>query len=188
MGRCFKIDKNRLLRVHQNRMVEKKAERHDVYIGAGSNMGDRFLNCRNGIDTLIKSGNSVLVKKSKIYKTEPVDYLDQNRFINFVVKIETDLDPFVLLKKLKDTEREIGRKDNSIRFGPRILDLDIIFYDDLVVNTSSLVIPHPRMHKRRFVLQPVCDINPEKVHPVFEKTVKSLLNCLNKDGQGVFEY
>ena len=161
---------------------------HTAYIGAGSNVGNKFLNCQNGIDALIKSGKAVLKDQSRFYKTEPVDYNDQDWFVNFVVKIETTLDPLQLLNQLKSIERDAGRLNDPIKFGPRILDLDIIFFDDLVTNSSGLNIPHPRMHKRRFVLRPMCDIDPKIVHPVLEKDVQYLLDMLNENEQRVVEY
>ena len=163
-------------------------ENHTAYIGAGSNIGNKFLNCQNGIDALIKSGQAVLKDQSRFYKTEPVDYNDQDWFVNCVVKIETTLDPLQLLNKLKSIERDAGRLNDPIKFGPRILDLDIIFFDDLVTNSSGLIIPHPRMHKRRFVLRPVCDIDPKIVHPVLKKDVQYLLDMLNENEQRVVEY
>ncbi|OEU67212.1 MAG: 2-amino-4-hydroxy-6-hydroxymethyldihydropteridine diphosphokinase [Desulfobacterales bacterium PC51MH44] len=163
-------------------------ENHTAYIGAGSNIGNKFLNCQNGIDALIKSGKAVLKDQSRFYKTEPVDYNDQDWFVNFVVKIETTLDPLQLLNKLKSIERDAGRLNDPIKFGPRILDLDIIFFDDLVTNSSGMIIPHPRMHKRRFVLRPMCDIDPKIVHPVLEKDVQYLLDMLNENEQRVVEY
>lgn len=163
-------------------------ENHTAYIGAGSNIGNKFLNCQNGIDTLLKSGKAVLKDQSRFYKTEPVDYNDQDWFVNFVVKIETTLDPLQLLNKLKSIERDAGRLNDPIKFGPRILDLDIIFFDDLVTNSSGMIIPHPRMHKRRFVLRPMCDIDPKIVHPVLEKDVRYLLDMLDENEQRVVEY
>ncbi|MBL7180756.1 MAG: 2-amino-4-hydroxy-6-hydroxymethyldihydropteridine diphosphokinase [Desulfobacterales bacterium] len=167
-------------------------EMHTAFIGVGSNLGNKRLNCRNGIDALTKSGTAVLKDQSRFYKTEPVDYEDQDWFVNAVVKIETPLDPFELLKTLKSIELRAGRIRNPIRFGPRILDLDIIFYDDLVIKTSQFEIPHPRMHKRHFVLKPICDIDPTVVHSVFKKDVRHLLDDLvdhlGEDGQKVVEY
>jgi len=169
-------------------MIVNKMEKHTAYICAGSNIGNKLLNCQNGIDALTKSGDPVLKDRSPFYKTEPVDYRDQDWFINVIVKIETTLDPLQLLNQLNSIEQKTGRTPTPIKFGPRILDLDIIFYDDLATHTSRLIIPHPRMHKRRFVLQPICDIDPTVVHPVFKKDVKHLLDHLGEDGQRVVEY
>jgi len=161
---------------------------HTAYIGAGSNMGDKLLNCKNGISALTTTPNVVEKEWSRFYKTEPVDYKNQDWFINVVVKVETTLAPFELLKRLKSIEREAGRVDGAIRFGPRVLDLDIILYDDWVKNSSELVVPHPRMHKRRFVLRPICDIDPTIVHPVLKKEMQALLDVLDENDQRIVEY
>ena len=161
---------------------------HTAYVAAGSNIGEKLLNCKNGIAALTKAKKTVLKEWSKFYKTEPVHYKDQEWFVNCVVKIETPLDPFELLHELKSIERDAGRVYTSIRFGPRILDLDIIFYDDLVKNSADLILPHPRMHNRRFVLVPICDISPEIVHPVLQKNMRSLLNILDETEQRLIEY
>lgn len=161
---------------------------HTAYIGAGSNMGDKLLNCKNGISALTTTRNVVEKVWSRFYKTEPVDYKNQDWFVNVVVKVETTLAPFELLKRLKAIERKAGRVDGAIRFGPRVLDLDIILYDDWVTNSSELIVPHPRMHKRRFVLRPICDIDPKIVHPVFKKEMQALLDVLDENDQRIVEY
>ncbi len=161
---------------------------HIAYISGGSNIGNRLLNCKNGIAALTRSGVCVLKDQSRFYKTEPVGYKDQNWFVNFVVKIETVLDPFQLLNELKSIERDAGRTYDHIRFGPRILDLDIIMYDNIVIDSSKLLVPHPRMHKRRFVLRPVCDIDPKIVHPVLKKDMKQLLDSLDNRKQRIVSY
>jgi len=161
---------------------------HTAYIGAGSNMGDKLLNCKNGISALTTTRNVLEKVWSRFYKTEPVDYKNQDWFVNVVVKVETTLAPVELLKRLKAIEREAGRVDGAIRFGPRVLDLDIILYDDLVMNSWELVVPHPRMHKRRFVLRPICDIDPTIVHPVFKKEMQALLDVLDENDQRIVEY
>jgi len=161
---------------------------HTAYISVGSNMGERLENCRRGMAALIRSGRCRLIDQSCIYKTEPVDYVAQHWFVNYVSKIETTRDPFSLMDLLASIEISAGRVRDGIRFGPRVLDLDIIFYDDLIVDESRLKIPHPRMHERHFVLKPVCDISPEMMHPVFRQTMQSLLNDLDKTGQGIHKY
>ena len=161
-------------------------ESHIAYICVGSNIGDKIKNCKAGIETLTRNGKSRLKAQSEFYQTEPMDYKDQDWFVNVAAKIETSLDPFALLKALKRIERNAGRTTDTIRFGPRILDMDIILYDDLILETPGLVIPHPRMHKRRFVLTPLCDIGSDIVHPVLMKNMKSLHDNLNDTEQGVF--
>lgn len=160
-------------------------EKHIVYISIGSNLGDKLSNCRKGIAELTNHDVGALKGKSRFYKTEPVDYMDQDWFINAVVKIETSLDPFQLFNRMKQIETAAGREPDIVRFGPRVLDLDILLYDDMVIHSSDLEIPHPRMHKRRFVLQPFCDIDSRTVHPVLKKDMQYLLNNLDKKGQMV---
>ncbi len=156
--------------------------RHTAYISVGSNRGDKLLHCRNGIAAMTGSGASTLIDQSRFYLTEPVDYpfdyTEQDWFVNGVVKIRTDYDPFQLFHELASIEFQTGRTKNEIRFGPRVLDLDILLYEDRVIQTSELIIPHPRMHKRRFVLKPICDIDPNIGHPIFKKTMHQLLSDL----------
>jgi 2-amino-4-hydroxy-6-hydroxymethyldihydropteridine diphosphokinase len=161
---------------------------HIVYISIGSNIGKPEENCRKGISALKKSDGILLKKTSKFYETEPVDYKDQAWFINAVAEIKTILDPIQLFNCLKLIEKKVGRSENDIRFGPRILDLDIIFFDDVIMETPDLVIPHPRMDERRFVLKPLCDINPDLVHPVLGKTIKKLLENITDKSQRIREY
>ncbi|MFC1886052.1 2-amino-4-hydroxy-6-hydroxymethyldihydropteridine diphosphokinase [Thermodesulfobacteriota bacterium] len=156
---------------------------HTAYISVGSNIGDKLLHCQNGIAAMTHSGASTMMDQSRFYLTEPVDYpldyMDRDWFVNGVVKIQTDHDPFQLLSELLSIQLQEGRRETRIRFGPRVLDLDILFYDDLVMNRSELVIPHPRMHKRRFVLQPICDIDPGVMHPILKKSMRQLLSDLH---------
>jgi len=161
---------------------------HTAYIGVGSNIGDKLLNCKNGVMALAERQNTKIKKWSRFYQTEPVDYKNQDWFINGVVKIETDIDAFQLIKELKSIEHAAGRMDNTVRFGPRILDMDILLFDDIVVNSCGLIIPHPRMHKRRFVLKPICDIDPSILHPVLNQELRYLLAVLDEDGQRIIEY
>lgn len=156
-------------------------EKHTVFISIGSNMGDRKANCQTGIDALIASGVFSITGLSPFYETEPVDYLDQDWFVNSAMRGETDMTPLELLDLLKTIEARVGRKAHTIRFGPRVLDLDIILYDDLIVNTPRLTIPHVRMHERRFVLKPICDIEPNVVHPILKQTLRQLLAALVDD-------
>ena len=161
---------------------------HIAFICVGSNLGNKLENCKKGVDALIRSDSVTLKAQSRCYKTDPVDYLNQDWFINYVIKIETSLDPFELLNMLKSIQRNAGRINDVVRFEPRILDLDIILFDDVVVNSENLTIPHPRMHKRRFVLKTICDIDPKIIHPVFKKNMKYLLDNLEDEEQGIEEY
>jgi len=158
---------------------------HTAYISVGSNLGDKMANCRKGIFGLGQTGGVEVVRVAPCYRTAPVDFLDQEWFVNTVVKIETSLSPANLLRKLKSIETQIGRKPPPVRFGPRILDLDVVLYDDVVMELENLVLPHPRMHERRFVLQPFCDIDPDVVHPVLGQTITDLLMQLDDPQQSI---
>jgi 2-amino-4-hydroxy-6-hydroxymethyldihydropteridine diphosphokinase len=161
---------------------------HIAYISVGSNIGDKLVNCQNGITSLAKAGRSRILAQSHIYVTEPVDYEDQDWFINMAVKLETSLDPFQLLDHVENIQQAAGRIQDPIRFGPRILDLDIILFDERIIESERLVIPHPRMHKRRFVLKPICDIDPCIIHPLLKQEMQYLLKRLGDENQKVFEY
>jgi len=161
---------------------------HTAYIAIGSNMGDKLDYCETGIAALTKSGECTLKSQSPYYLTEPVDYKEQDWFLNAVIKIETSLDPIRLLELLQEIQRNSGRRRDVIRSGPRVLDLDIIFYDDVVFKAPGLEIPHPRMHKRRFVLKPICDIDSEIIHPVSRKDVRYLLDSLDASDQRTILY
>ncbi len=159
-----------------------------VFLSVGSNLGDRLENCRQGINRLSGYGTTVLTGVSLFYLTEPVGPIKQDWFVNAVVRIRTDLSPEALLIAIKDIQHRAGRKDDSVRFGPRVLDLDILLFGARVVQAEGLVIPHPRMHERRFVLKPICDIDPDREHPVLKKSMKTLLNALDEVSQKVVAY
>jgi 2-amino-4-hydroxy-6-hydroxymethyldihydropteridine diphosphokinase len=156
-------------------------EPHIAFISVGSNIGDRNANCQTGIAAVTAADGVVLTGVSRFYETEPVDFVDQDWFVNAAVRIETILEPVQLLDMLKRIEKTAGRKESALRFGPRVLDLDIILFDGQVMNTDRLVIPHPRMHERRFVLKPVCDIDPWVMHPVLKRSVQEILSDLSGD-------
>ncbi|MDH4231183.1 MAG: 2-amino-4-hydroxy-6-hydroxymethyldihydropteridine diphosphokinase [Nitrospirota bacterium] len=144
-----------------------------VYIGLGSNLGDRKKNCLRAIGLLKQNGLSV-TRQSSIYETKPWGVTEQPEFVNMAVKAETELAPFQLLALLKKIEKDMGRQE-TVRWGPRILDLDILLYDDIIMNTETLTIPHPLMQEREFVLRPLSEIAGEKVHPVLKKKIGELL-------------
>jgi 2-amino-4-hydroxy-6-hydroxymethyldihydropteridine diphosphokinase len=156
-----------------------------AYISIGSNIGDRLHHCRSGLEALCADGSVQLAALSPYYETAPVDFTDQAWFLNAAAKVHTELAPVDLLRKMQAVQEAAGRTTETVRFGPRILDMDIIFYEDLVLRTDELTIPHARMHKRRFVLQPICDIDPYVLHPVLGQAVKQLLELLTEKEQPI---
>ena len=148
---------------------------HTVYLALGTNLGDRLANLEQA--RLALEAQVHLRTCSPIYETPPWGYLDQPSFLNQVVKGETDLSPHDLLATLQRLETELGRRP-SLRNGPRLIDLDILFYDDLLLETPTLTIPHPRLPGRGFVLVPLADIAPALRHPATGQTVLEMLaNC-----------
>ncbi len=158
---------------------------HTAFISIGSNLGDKIGNCRAAIEAMARLDSSAVLETSSFYRTAPLDYLDQDWFINAAVKLETGLSPVRLLEQLHKIQHSAGRVKDPIPSGPRIIDLDIIFYDDAVIETDGLVVPHPRMHKRAFVLQPICDIDPQFVHPLLQRRVRDLLDELHDPSQEI---
>lgn len=154
-----------------------------AYLSLGSNLGRPKDNCLNAIERLERHAEVRIQAKSPFYLTEPVDYLEQEWFVNGALKIETRLTAHQLLVVTRSIQNELGRKTTSIRFGPRIIDIDIIFFGNQIISVPDLIVPHPRMHKRRFVLKPICDIDPNVVHPLLDETVRDLLEKLDPGKQ-----
>jgi len=154
-------------------------EEHFVYLALGSNLGDRLANLKQAIAAL--TPQMEVKAKSQVYETPPWGYEDQPRFLNQAIKAKTYLDPEPLLKHLKRLELALGRKE-SFPNGPRLIDIDILFYDDRVLSTPSLIIPHPRLHERGFVLLPLMDIDPDLVHPVNKTSVREMAALCNVEG------
>ena len=152
---------------------------HVVYLALGTNLGNRLANLNTAVGNLTPQMN--VRKKSSVYETPPWGFADQPAFLNQVVMVETYEGPERLLKHLKRLETALGRVPN-FQNGPRLIDIDILFYDDLVLDTASLVIPHPRLHERTFVLVPLADIAPDLVHPVLHKSVHELLRAITTQG------
>lgn len=149
-----------------------------AYIGIGSNLGDREENCEKALALLEQKGIKTL-KRSSMIETEPWGVREQPKFMNMAVEVTTDMVPTQLLLKLKEVETELGRTETT-RWGPRIIDLDILFYNDIVMNSPELEIPHPHMREREFVLIPLSEIAPDKIHPVLKKSVRELLQEIKK--------
>lgn len=179
-----------------------------IYLGLGSNVGDREANLREAIDRIRRLGIEV-IRESSIYETQPVDYLDQPWFLNQVIQgsilseIEPESGPVTensqmiatvqtqaVLSKLLDIEHAMGRKRETAG-GPRVIDIDLLLLGDMVIEHSKdakpgaymkgidVVVPHPRLHLRRFVLEPLCEISPELVHPLLNKTCREILGSLD---------
>jgi 2-amino-4-hydroxy-6-hydroxymethyldihydropteridine diphosphokinase len=156
---------------------------HAVYLALGTNLGDRISNLRHALALLPPA--VTLSARSPVYETAPWGLSSQPDYLNMVVKGETGLPPLVLLKFLKQLELEMGRLP-SARYGPRLIDMDILFYDDLLLNTPELTLPHPRLQERAFVLVPLNDISPDLPHPMLGKTVRELLAELDAAGVDLY--
>ena len=150
------------------------------YIGIGSNLGDRRKNIQLALKVLKEKKDIIVEKVSPFYETLPAGGPPhQGKFLNGVIEISTTLTPQELLKVLQGIEKALGRVRKE-RWGPRTIDLDILFYGDLIVNEEGLIIPHPLMHKREFVLKPLLRIAPNLIHPVLKESVKELLESIRK--------
>lgn len=153
--------------------VEIERGRHTAYIGIGANMGDKRKNIDDAINIINNSNHTKVTKISEFYETKPVGYEEQDDFLNCAIEIETLLNPVELVRYLLSIEKELKR-ERVIRWGPRTIDLDILLYDDIISSKDEIVIPHPRMHERMFVLQPLCDIASYAIHPLFNERIHSL--------------
>ncbi|GLI53569.1 2-amino-4-hydroxy-6-hydroxymethyldihydropteridine diphosphokinase [Thermodesulfovibrio yellowstonii] len=149
---------------------------HKVYLLLGSNLGNRGKNIDNAINEL-KACGLIISKKSSLYNTSPWGYTEQPEFLNQALECFTSFEPLELLKEIKKIEKKMGR-EKTVRYGPRIIDIDIIFYDDLIFKSDELTIPHPLMHERDFVLKPLCEIASDFVHPELKISVRKLLEKL----------
>jgi 2-amino-4-hydroxy-6-hydroxymethyldihydropteridine diphosphokinase len=156
-----------------------------VFIGFGSNLGDRQEFCDRAITLMGMLPHSRFVAVSSYYETQPVDpdgILGSMWFYNGVVKIETQMAPIQLSEICRETERALGRAEEG-RSGPRTIDLDLLLYGQQIINESNLIIPHPRLHLRRFVLEPLVELDPDWNHPTFNQTVRELLTRLDDNSQ-----
>ncbi|MBE9467201.1 MAG: 2-amino-4-hydroxy-6-hydroxymethyldihydropteridine diphosphokinase [Bacteroidetes bacterium] len=148
-----------------------------VYLLLGGNLGDRNYYIQES-EQMIECELGKITTKSSIYETEPWGFQNEQNFYNCVVLINTIYKPQELLKKIHAIENNLGRKRGSQQYSSRTVDIDILFYDNIILNEDNLIIPHSKLHKRKFVLEPLCEINPEFVHPVMNVTLNNLLfNC-----------
>jgi GTP cyclohydrolase-4 len=155
------------------------SKRHRVYLGLGANLGDRQTNILQALQYVRARASITAV--SSFYETEPVGYTDQPEFLNICCEMETDLPPADLLRFLKWIEKRTGRVE-TFRNAPRPIDIDVLFYDELVLDDAELKIPHPRLHQRAFVLAPLAEIAPELKHPALHKTIEEMLSEVDRSG------
>ena len=151
-----------------------------AYIGFGSNINDRFTYITQALRLLLEADGVSLIQISSLYETEPVGYEEQDWFLNGVVAVETDLSLHGLLALLKEIERVVGRQHRA-RWGPREVDLDLLIYDLCCINTPNLIVPHPEMHQRSFVLVPFAEIAPAVLHPILQQDIRTLLSNLTDE-------
>lgn len=156
-----------------------------VILSLGSNLGSREENINKAIGLLCRTGALTLLKKSSFYKTEPYGITDQNWFVNIALTGLTDLSPEVFLYFCKTIEFLVGRKKRE-KWTEREIDIDILFYEDIILETENLTIPHPEVHFRNFVLEPLAEIEPEFIHPVLRKTILEIKQS-SKDNSKVFK-
>ena len=159
-------------------MIEK------AYIGVGSNLGDKVANCRTAIQRVADLPGCSVTVQSPLYRTEPVDVEDQEWYVNAVIRVDTKLAARDLLIQLMAIEASMGRVRKQ-KWEARIIDLDILLYGNHRIQEEGLIIPHPLMHSRRFVLVPLDQLDPQLVHPVFGKTISQLLEVCGEEGQEI---
>lgn len=146
------------------------------FILLGSNLGDREAILESAVDMIEERCGSVVLMSS-LYESEPWGFETENLFLNQAIGVETSLEPHDLLSELLQIEAELGRvrQENHQGYESRPIDLDVIYYDDMVIADEELIVPHPSMHKRRFVLEPLCEIAPDFIHPLFRESNRELL-------------
>jgi 2-amino-4-hydroxy-6-hydroxymethyldihydropteridine diphosphokinase len=155
-----------------------------AYIGVGSNLGDKLHNCCKAIELIDNIENCTVKRQSGFYRTEPVGVTSQDWYVNGVICVETGLSAQDLLRFIFSIETHMGRVRKK-KWESRIIDLDILLYEQHVIDEKTLTIPHPLMHKRKFVLMPMVQLDPDLIHPVLGRTMSELFNDLAEEGQGI---
>ena len=148
------------------------------YIGIGSNVGNALKNCQHAVENISRVKEIELIRVSSFYKTDPVGVENQNLFINAVIEVKTALSARNLFQNLQNIEKDMGRK-RKVKGGPRIIDLDFLFYGQEIIRDADLIVPHPEIQKRRFVLEPLCEIASYFIHPVFGVSIRGLKDRLS---------
>jgi 2-amino-4-hydroxy-6-hydroxymethyldihydropteridine diphosphokinase len=154
----------------------------DVFLGIGTNLGDRENNLIKAVAGIAENIGTV-VKSSSVYETGPWGFHSAEEFLNMVVKVRTDLNPSEVLRRILKVESLLGRKRGEKKYSSRVIDIDLLLYEDMVIDEKNLKIPHQLMHKRNFVLIPLCEIEPELIHPLLNKTFTELLESCEDKGQ-----
>ena len=162
----------------------KETQQERIYLSLGTNLGNREMNLEAVKESLPPEVK--ILDCSPVYQTEPWGYLDQPDFLNQVLAIETSLSPTELLEYIKDIEEKIGRKP-SVRFGPRIVDIDILFFGDRIILEEDLIIPHPRIRDRAFVLVPMADLDPDLIYPGSDFSISELLTFVDQTGVDLYQ-
>ncbi|MCW7753761.1 2-amino-4-hydroxy-6-hydroxymethyldihydropteridine diphosphokinase [Desulfobotulus sp. H1] len=156
-----------------------------AWISMGANLGNPEKSLTRVLEKLHMVPDIILEAVSPFYRTAPVDYENQPFFVNAAVRVRTTLIPEDLLACLLRLQAEAGQKEKVFRYGPRMLDLDLLLYESSVHCSDTLILPHPRFHRRRFVLRPLCDIDPDMIHPLLHESMQELLQQLPANSQWV---
>ena len=153
-----------------------------IFLGLGTNLGDRAKNLQAALEKIIESVGAV-ASSSSVYETEPWGFASENKFLNMVVEVKTLLKPSGLLGRILMIESQMGRTREGKEYKSRIIDIDILLYNNRILTKSALTVPHPGLQDRRFVLEPLAEIAPDFIHPVYKKSIKDLLIECNDEGK-----